>query len=88
VVKKLDIPTEIHLRRLTQDEAITKLDKYLDDAFVAGLYQVTVIHGKSGGTLRLAVHRRLARHPLVKSFRRGDYGEGGLGVTVVELAAK
>ena len=80
--------SEIHLRRLTVDEALLKLDQYLNDAFMAGLYQVRVVHGKGTGTLRQAVRKELARHPLVKSYRPGDYGEGGAGVTVVELASK
>ena len=76
---------EVKLRHLTVDEALLKLDKYLDDAFMAGLWQVRVVHGKGTGTLRLAAHRALARHPLVKSYRLGVYGEGGDGVTIVEL---
>lgn len=76
---------EIHLRYLTVDEAFLKLDKYLDDAFMAGLARVTVIHGKGTGTLRQAVRAQLARHSLVKSHQAGGYGEGGDGVTIVEL---
>ncbi len=76
---------EVHLRRLTVDEALLKLDQYLHDAFVSGLYQVRVIHGKGGGTLRQVVREQLTKHPLVKSYRPGGYGEGGAGVTVVEL---
>jgi DNA mismatch repair protein MutS2 len=79
---------EVHLRRLTIDEALLKLDQYLNDAFMAGLYQVRVVHGKGTGTLRQAVRESLARHSLVKSYRPGEYGEGGAGVTVVELASK
>ena len=79
---------EIHLRRLTIDEAIPKLDKYLDDAFMAGLYQVRVIHGRGTGTLRTEVARYLSGHTLVKSFRLGRYGEGGVGVTIVDLVLK
>ena len=79
---------ELHLRRLTVDEALLKLDKYLNDAFMAGLYQVRVIHGKGTGTLRQAVGEALAKHPLVKSYRPASYGEGGAGVTMVELALK
>ena len=79
---------EVHLRRLTVDEAILKLDKYLNDAFMAGLYQVRVIHGKGTGTLRQVIRGQLARHPLVKSHRPGGYGEGGAGVTIVELAQR
>jgi DNA mismatch repair protein MutS2 len=85
-----DIPpiNELRLRHLTVDEALPKLDQYLHDAFMAGLYQVRVIHGKGTGTLRQIVREQLVKHPLVKSCRPGDYGEGGEGVTVVELAEK
>ena len=79
---------ELYLRHLTVDEALPKLDKYLDDAFMSGLYQVRVIHGKGTGTLRRIIREQLAKHPLVKSYRPGDYGEGGNGVTIVELALK
>jgi len=79
---------EVHLRRLTADEALLKLDKYLHDAFMAGLYQVRVVHGKGTGVLRRIVREQLAKHPLVKSHRPGEYGEGGAGVTIVELALK
>jgi len=79
---------EVHLRHLIVDEALLKLDKYLNDAFMAGLYQIRVVHGKGTGTLRQVVWEQLAKHPLVKSYRLGGYGEGGNGVTIVELALK
>lgn len=79
---------EVHLRRLTIDEALLKLDRYLDSAFMSGLHQVRVVHGKGTGTLRQAVQELLAKHPLVQSYRPGAYGEGGIGVTVVELASR
>ncbi len=79
---------EVHLRHLTVDEAALKLDEYLHDAFVAGFYQVRVVHGKGTGTLRQEVSRQLARHPLVRSYRPGASGEGGAGVTMVELTLK
>ena len=79
---------EVHLRLLTVDEAMLKLDRYLDNAFLAGLYQVRVVHGKGTGTLRQAVREQLAKHSLVESYRPGGYGEGGAGVTIVELASK
>jgi len=79
------IDDEIHLRRLTIDEASFKLDKYLNDAFMAGITRVRVIHGKGTGILRNAIHRQLSSHPLIKSYRLGVYGEGGAGVTIVEL---
>ncbi|MBI2328928.1 MAG: Smr/MutS family protein [Chloroflexi bacterium] len=82
----MPVINEVHLRHLTVDEALLKLDKYLDDALMAGLYQVRVVHGKGTGTLRQVVRKQLAKHPLVKSYRPGDYGEGGGGVTMVELA--
>jgi len=86
--KRLTVPDEIRLRQLTVDEALLKLDQYLHDAFMAGLIQVRVIHGKGTGTLRQAIRQVLAEHPLVKSFRLGEYGEGDIGVTIVLLADK
>jgi DNA mismatch repair protein MutS2 len=82
------IDSEVDLHRLTADEALLKLDQYLHQAFVAGFYEVRVVHGKGTGTLREVVRRELARHPLVQSFRPVGFGEGGAGVTIVELAAK
>jgi len=79
---------ELHLRQLTVDEALIKLDRYLNDAFMAGLCQFRVIHGKGTGTLRQAVRDELAKHPLVESYRQAGQGEGGGGVTIVELAKK
>ena len=79
------ISDEVRLRQLTVDEALLKLDKYLNDAFMAGFYQVKVIHGKGTGTIRQVVRGYLARHSLVKSYRPGEYGEGGNGVTIVEF---
>lgn len=74
---------------MTVDEALPKLDRFLHDAYMAGLYRVSVIHGKGTGTLRLAVRRELARHPLVSSYRPGGRGEGGAeGVTIVELTLR
>ena len=79
------VDRELLLRRLTVDEALYQLDQYLYDAFMAGLPSVRIVHGKGTGKLRHAVHESLAKHPLVKSYRLGDYGEGDYGVTVVEL---
>ena len=79
---------EVHLRRLTVDEALIKLDRYLNNAFMAGLSQVKIIHGKGTGTLRQAVREQLAKHPLVSSYRPAGYGEGGEGVTIAELVNK
>ncbi len=83
--KDTPISNEVRLRQLTVDEALIKLDKYLNSAFMAGLNQIKVIHGKGTGTIRQAAREYLARHPLVKSYRPGGYGEGGDGVTIVEL---
>jgi len=82
-VKAVD--RELLLRRLTVDEALWRLDQYLYDAFMAGLSSVRIVHGKGTGKLRRAVHESLAKHPLVKSYRLGDYGEGDYGITIVEL---
>ncbi len=79
---------ELYLRQLTVDEALFQLDRYLNDAFMTGLTQVKIIHGKGTGTLRQAVRQQLAQHPLVRAFRPAVYGEGGEGVTIVELAPK
>jgi DNA mismatch repair protein MutS2 len=76
---------ELHLRHLTVDEALPKLDQFLHDAFMAGLLQVRIVHGKGTGKLRNIVRKELARHPLVKSFRPGDYGEGESGVTIADF---
>ena len=80
-----EVDRELRLRYLTVDEALFRLDQYLNDAFMAGLPSVRIVHGKGTGKLRCAVHESLAKHPLVKSYRLGDYGEGDYGVTIVEL---
>ena len=87
-INRAPVTDEVHLRHLTVDEALLKLDQYLNDAFMAGFYQVRVVHGKGAGILRQVVRRQLASHSLVKSYRPGVYGEGGAGVTMVELASK
>ena len=79
---------EVHLRHLTVDEALIKLDEFIHSAYMAGLLQVKVIHGKRGGIIRQMVQRELARHPLVQSFRLGERGEGSVGVTIVQLSSK
>ena len=76
---------EIDLHGLIVDEALFKVDRFLNDAFVAGMLQVRIVHGKGTGTLRQAVREMLKNHPLVESFRAGDVYEGGGGATVVEL---
>lgn len=84
-VKASPIGLELDLRGLNVEEALDRVDKYLDDAFIAGLHEVTLIHGKGTGTLRRAISEHLRRHEHVESFRLGKYGEGETGVTVVTL---
>lgn len=83
--KTESIKNELDFRGMVVDEALPLVDKYLDDAFLSGLNQVYLIHGKGGGVLRTAVRDMLKKHPHVKSFRSGGLTEGGTGVTVVEL---
>lgn len=83
--KSREISREVHLRGMLVDEALEKLEKYLDDAYLAGFTPVYVVHGKGTGTLRAAARRYLAEHPHVKGYRPADTHEGGMGVTVVEL---
>jgi DNA mismatch repair protein MutS2 len=79
------LSAELDLHALTVEEALPKLAKYLDGAYLAGLNRVVIIHGKGTGTLREAVRHYLGKHTLVKAFRPGGYGEGDEGVTIVEL---
>jgi DNA mismatch repair protein MutS2 len=79
------VESRVDLRGLDAEEACYKADKYLDDAYMANLGEVTVVHGKGTGVLRKAINDMLKRHPHVKSYRLGAYGEGGDGVTMVEL---
>ncbi|MDO4678106.1 MAG: endonuclease MutS2 [Eubacteriales bacterium] len=83
--KSSSISTEINLLGKTVDEAIAELDKYLDDAYIAHLKSVRVVHGKGTGALRKGVHNYLKRQKHVASFRLGEFGEGDAGVTIVEF---
>ncbi len=77
--------TEVDLRGMASDEAVLTLDRFIDNAVMAGLSQIRIIHGKGTGVLRSTVSQHLRRHPSVKSFRLGTYGEGENGVTIAEL---
>jgi len=83
--KTSTISPEINLIGKTVDEALSAMDKYLDDAYLAHLTQVRVVHGKGTGALRQAVHKHLKKLKIVKSFRLGEFGEGDSGVTIVEF---
>lgn len=76
---------ELDVRGMLVDEANIVVDRYLDDAYNAGLTEVNIIHGKGTGALRSGIQAFLKRHPLVKGYRMGSYGEGDAGVTVVTL---
>jgi DNA mismatch repair protein MutS2 len=77
--------TQIDLRGLLGDEAIIQVERFLDDAIVGGLHRVDIIHGKGTGALRKRIADFLKTYPHVRSFRLGEWNEGGSGVTVVEL---
>lgn len=80
--KSLTISTEINLLGMTTDQALAELDKYLNDAYLAHLPSVRIVHGKGTGALRSAVHKHLKRVKYVESFRLGEFGEGDAGVTI------
>ncbi|WP_349945001.1 endonuclease MutS2 [Lacrimispora sp. BS-2] len=83
ISKSFSISPEINLIGMTTDEAIPQLDKYLDDAYLAHLPQVRVVHGRGTGALKNAVHKHLKKLKYVKEFRLGAFGEGDSGVTIV-----
>lgn len=79
------VDSSVDIRGMDAEEGIYTVDKYLDEAFMAGLGEVSIIHGKGTGVLRNKINEMLRKHHHVKSYRLGNYGEGGTGVTVVEL---
>lgn len=83
--KSLSVSPEINLLGKTVDEAIAELDKYLDDAYLAHVSPVRIVHGKGTGALRQGIHQYLKRQKHVKSYRLGAFGEGDAGVTIVEF---
>ena len=83
--KPKSISTEINVIGQNVDEACFEIDKYLDNCVLSHLESVRIVHGKGTGALRAGVHKFLKTHPHVKSFRVGTFGEGEMGVTIVEL---
>ena len=83
--KSLSVSPEINLLGKTVNEAVSELDKYLDDAILSHLSTVRVVHGKGTGALRKGIHEYLRRQKHVKSYRLGEFGEGDAGVTIVEI---
>ena len=85
MAKSATVSTEIKLIGLNSDEAIARLDKYLDDAYIAHLPSVRIVHGKGTGALRNAVHAHLKRLNYIKSYKLAEFGEGDAGVTIAEF---
>ena len=83
--KSASVPTEINLIGLNTDEAIARLDKYMDDAYIAHIPTVRIVHGKGTGALRTAVHNHLKCLKYVKSFQLAEFGEGDAGVTIAKF---
>ena len=84
-LKAKTVNSEINVIGQNVDEAIFIIDKYLDDCALAKLPSVRIVHGKGTGKLRQGIHNFLKKHPHVKSFRLGTFGEGEMGVTIVEI---
>ncbi len=80
------VPLQLDVRGETVDEAMARVDRYLDDAVLAGLQKVTIIHGKGTGALRDGIRRRLSSHRLVSSIAPGGHHDGGDGATIVDLS--
>ena len=85
VSKSMTFSPELNVMGKTVDEACFEIDKYLDDAVLAHISRVTIIHGKGTGALRKGIWAYLKKHPLVQSYRSGEFGEGEYGVTIVDL---
>ncbi len=85
VSSRRNISMSLDLHGYAVDEAIMEIDQYLDDAFLSGLAQVSIVHGRGTGTLRKGVWNYLRNHPHVKNMRQGEYNEGGIGATIVTL---
>lgn len=85
ISKSRTASTEINVIGLTVDEAVPLVDKFLDDSYLAKLQSVRIVHGKGTGKLKAGIHSFLKRHPHVSSYRMGTFGEGEMGVTIVEL---
>lgn len=83
-----NVSNEIMLRHKFKEDALAELDKYIDQAVVAKLGRIRIIHGRHGGILRDAVHDYLKDHPYVKEYYIAGYGEGGIGVTIAILGKK
>ena len=79
------VKMELDLRGERYEDALARVEKYLDDALLSNYHQVSIIHGKGTGALRQGVQQYLKKHSRVKSYRFGEPGEGGSGVTVAEL---
>jgi DNA mismatch repair protein MutS2 len=84
-ISATNVKNEIDLRGLAGDEAISLVQNFLDNAYAAGLHRVDIIHGKGSGALRKRINEFVKTYPHVKSFKLGEWNEGGAGVTVVEL---
>ena len=80
-----NIRNELDLRGANLEEALIEVDRFIDEAFLGNLGQIYIIHGKGTGILRTGIQEYLRKHKHVKSYRLGNYGEGGTGVTIAEL---